>query len=244
MDKHRIVPHDDWLLARKRFHAAEKAFTRARDDLSRQRRELPWERVEKDYIFEGAAGKESLAQLFAGRHQLIVYHFMFDPSWEAGCPHCSFWADNFNGIDVHLAHRDVTFLAISRASYAKLSAYRERMGWSFKWVSSFGSDFNYDYGVSFTPGQIEAGESIHNYGTQQPFGPETVGISVFYMDKFKKGDVFHTYSTYSRGVDMLNGAYHYLDLTPKGRDEAGYGAKPQAWVRRHDEYEASDVKDN
>jgi len=233
MNKHNIVSHDQWLEARKALLSKEKAFTRARDALSRERRELPWERVQKDYVFEGAAGRETLAQLFGSRSQLVVYHFMFDPGWEAGCKSCSFWADNFNGIDVHLAHRDATLLAVSRAPYAKLAAYWTRMGWSFKWVSSFGSDFNFDYGVSFTPEQVAKGEATQNYGSSKAPGSETVGISVFLKDEGNA--IFHTYSCYSRGVDMLNGAYHYLDLTPKGRDEPAQG-NPQAWVRRHDEY--------
>ena len=176
-----------------------------------------------------------MSQLFAGKSQLIVYHFMFDPAWEAGCKSCSFWADNFNGIDVHLKHRDVSFLAISRAPFSKLAAYKKRMGWTFKWASSFGTDFNYDYYVSFTPEDVANGTALWNYARQKPFVSETVGISVFYKDP--SGTVFHTYSCYSRGVDMLNGAYHYIDLTPKGRDEADQGPNPQAWVRRHDEYE-------
>jgi len=233
MNKHNIVSHDQWLEARKALLSKEKAFTRARDALSRERRELPWERVQKDYVFEGAAGRETLAQLFGSRSQLVVYHFMFDPGWEAGCKSCSFWADNFNGIDVHLAPRDTTLLAVSRAPYAKLAAYWTRMGWSFKWVSSFGSDFNFDYGVSFTPEQVAKGEATQNYGSSKAPGAETVGISVFLKDEGNA--IFHTYSCYSRGVDMLNGAYHYLDLTPKGRDEPAQG-NPQAWVRRHDEY--------
>jgi predicted dithiol-disulfide oxidoreductase (DUF899 family) len=233
--KHKIVLHDQWIEARKQLLAKEKEFTRARDALSRERQALPWEQVEKNYMFVGANGRESLGDLFAGKSQLIIYQFMFDPTWEAGCKSCSFWADNFNGIDVHLKHRDVTLLAVSRAPYAKLEAYKKRMGWGFKWVSSFGSDFNYDYGVSFTPEQIADGEKIYNYGTAKAFGPEAVGISVFCRDA--DGTVFHTYSSYSRGVDMLNGAYHYLDLAPAGRDEADQGQNPQAWVRRHDEYQ-------
>jgi predicted dithiol-disulfide oxidoreductase (DUF899 family) len=233
--KHKIVLHDQWIEARKQLLAREKEFTRARDALSRERQVLPWERVEKSYMFAGANGRESLGELFAGKSQLIVYHFMFDPTWEAGCKSCSFWADNFNGIDVHLKHRDVTLLAVSRAPYGKLEAYKKRMGWRFKWVSSFDSDFNYDYGVSFTPEQIANGETVYNYGSAKPFGPEAVGISVFYRDG--DGTVFHTYSSYSRGVDMLNGAYHYFDLVPAGRDEGDQGQNPQAWVRRHDEYQ-------
>jgi predicted dithiol-disulfide oxidoreductase (DUF899 family) len=231
MSSHKIASHEDWQEARKALLVKEKEFTRLRDDLSRQRRELPWEKVDKEYVFEGPNAKETFADLFAGKSQLVVYHFMFDPSWEAGCKSCSFWADNFNGIDIHLAHRDVSFLAISRAPYAKLAAYKKRMGWSFKWVSSFGTDFNFDYNVSFRLEEV-AGEGHYNYAQIKPWGPEAVGISVFYKDEQNR--LFHTYSCYSRGVDMLNGAYHYLDLTPKGRDEAG---KPQTWVRRHDEYD-------
>jgi predicted dithiol-disulfide oxidoreductase (DUF899 family) len=230
MPKHTVVPHETWLAARMALLAQEKAFTRTRDELSQTRRNLPWELVSKTYVFDGPAGEENLADLFADKSQLLVYHFMFDPAWDAGCPSCSFWADNFNGIDVHLKHRDVTFLAISRAPYEKLQAYRTRMGWSFKWVSSFGTDFNYDYGVSFTPEQLASG-TLQNYGSSKPPGQETVGISVFRKDE---DGIFHTYSCYSRGVDMLNGAYHYLDLTAKGRDEAP--GNTQAWVRRHDEY--------
>ena len=235
MGKHRIVLHDRWIEARKQLLVKEKEFTRARDALSRERRALPWERVEKNYMFVGANGKESLGDLFAGKRQLIVYHFMFDSTWEAGCKSCSFWADNFNGIDVHLKHRDVTLLAVSRAPYGKLEAYKKRMGWGFKWVSSFDSDFNYDCGVSFTPKQVANGETIYNYGAGKPYGPDAVGISVFYRED--DDAVFHTYSCYSRGADMLNGAYHYLDLAPLGRDEGDQGQNPQAWVHRHDEYQ-------
>ena len=235
MTKPRIVSHAQWLQARHDLLSKEKEFTRARDTLSRERRELPWERVEKSYVFTGPDGRESLEALFAGKGQLIVYHFMFDPGWEAGCKSCSFWADNFNGVDVHLKHRDVTLLAVSRAAFAKIAVYRKRMGWSFKWVSSLDSDFNYDFGVSFTPDQLAQGEAIYNYGSAKPFGPEAVGISVFCRDG--AGSVFHTYSCYSRGVDMLNGAYHYLDLTPAGRGEGARGEPNQAWVCRHDEYQ-------
>jgi predicted dithiol-disulfide oxidoreductase (DUF899 family) len=229
---HPVVSRDQWLSARTAFLAKEKEFTRLRDDLSRQRRELPWVKIDKPYAFEGPNGKESLAGLFADRSQLLVYHFMFDPTWDAGCKSCSFWADNFDGIDVHLNHRDATFLAISRAPYDKLRAYRQRMGWSFKWVSSYGSDFNYDFQVSFPPEEVAKGSVHYNYTMNKAYGPEAVGVSVFYKDE--AGQVFHTYSCYSRGVDMVNGAYHYVDLLPKGRDELAQG--PQNWVRRHDEY--------
>jgi len=231
---HKVVSGDQWIEARKQLLIKEKEFTRLRDQLSQERRDLPCERVEKNYVFDGPDGKQTLSDLFAGKSQLIVYHFMFDPSWEAGCRSCSFWADNFNGIDIHLKHRDVSFLAISRAPLPKLEAYRRRMGWGFKWVSSFGSDFNYDFGVSFTPEQMAAGMAYWNYANQKPFEAETVGISVFCRDQ---AQIFHTYSCYQRGVDMLNGTYHYLDLTPKGRDEADQKPYAQAWVRRHDEYQ-------
>ncbi len=232
MTEHRVVSHDQWLEARKQLLASEKEFTRLRDQLSQQRRDLPWERVEKDYVFEGPEGRETLAQLFAGKSQLIVYHFMFAPEWDAGCKSCSFWADNFEGIDVHLRHRDIAFFAISRAPLAKLDAYKRRMGWTFKWVSSFGNDFNYDFHASFSPEEVESG-GFFNYRRQKPYGNDVVGISVFFKDA--DGQVFHTYSCFARGVDIVNGAYHFIDLTPKGRDESA-GSRPQAWVRRHDEY--------
>jgi predicted dithiol-disulfide oxidoreductase (DUF899 family) len=232
IQNHPVVSREQWLSARTAFLAREKEFTRIRDELSRQRRELPWVKVEKSYVFDGPAGKETLTDLFDGRSQLIVYHFMFSPEWDQGCKHCSFWADNFNPLGVHLNHRDVTLIAVSRAPFAKLEAFRRRMGWSFKWVSSFGSDFNYDYGVSFTPEQIDTGAPLFNYGTIDPGGSEREGASVFYRDA--DGTVFHSYSTYARGIDMLNTAYHYLDLVPKGRDE---GDHPQDWVRYHDRYE-------
>jgi predicted dithiol-disulfide oxidoreductase (DUF899 family) len=234
MRPHAVVSQAEWIEARKQLLAKEKEFTRARDRLSQERRELPWVRVEKQYVFEGPKGRETLADLFAGRHQLVVYHFMFDSDWEAGCKSCSFWADNFNGIVVHLAHRDVTMLAISRAPFAKLDAYRKRMGWSFKWVSSAGTDFNRDYHVSHTAEELAAKDGYYNYTRQRPYATEAPGISVFYRDD--DGAIYHTYSCYARGLDMLNGAYHYLDLVPKGRDEEELPA-PQAWVRRHDEYD-------
>jgi predicted dithiol-disulfide oxidoreductase (DUF899 family) len=233
MVNHNVVSHAEWIEARQALLAAEKEFTRQRDALTRQRQALPWERIEKDYRFEGPGGPMSLAELFDGRSQLIVYHFMLGPDWEEGCKSCSFWADNFNGIPLHLAHRDVTFTAISRAPLAKIEAYKRRMGWSFPWASSFGSDFNFDYRVSFTPEQIASGERLYNFGTMSPDVSEQVGISVFCRDA--DDQVFHTYSCYARGVDMMNGAYHYLDLVPKGRDESGLRFTME-WLRRHDQY--------
>jgi predicted dithiol-disulfide oxidoreductase (DUF899 family) len=233
MPNNEVVSHEDWLKARRELLAAEKEFTRQRDALTRRRMALPWERVEKSYQFEGPSGALSLADLFAGRSQLIVYHFMLGPDWEEGCKSCSFWADNFNGIPIHLNHRDVTFTAVSRAPLAMIDAYKKRMGWSFPWVSSYGSDFNFDYQVSFTPQQIAEGKAYYNYKIAPNTPSERVGISVFY--KNDRGEVFHTYSCYSRGMDMLNSAYHYLDLAPKGRDEDGLEF-PMKWVRRHDQY--------
>jgi predicted dithiol-disulfide oxidoreductase (DUF899 family) len=233
MENHKVVSHQEWLAARRQLLAEEKAFTRLRDRLSQQRRNLPWERVDKGYIFEGRDGRETLSQLFDGMHQLAVYHFMLAPDWQEGCKSCSFWADNFNGIDAHLRQRDVSFLAISRAPLPKIEAFKKRMGWTFKWVSSFGNDFNFDYRVSFRPEESSSGETIYNYAPRTTTMEELPGISVFYKDS--DGRIFHTYSCYARGLDMLNGAYHWLDLTPKGRDETG--PHKMAWVRLHDEYE-------
>ena len=230
---HQIVSRDEWLAARKVLLAKEKDFTKQRDALSEERRRLPWVQVDKTYVFEGPAGKETLSDLFAGRNQLLVYHFMFGPDWGEGCPSCSFWADNYNGAVVHLSHRDVSLVAISRAPLAKLESYRKRMGWSFKWVSSYGNDFNRDYHVSFTPEEQKM--AIYNYKAGGFGSSEAPGVSVF--SKGADGQIFHTYSCYARGLDMLNGAYHLLDLVPKGRDEQGLSF-PMAWVRRHDQYEA------
>lgn len=197
-------------------------------------RELPWEKVAKTYLFDGPDGEVTLPDLIEGRSQLVVYHFMFDPSWDEGCPHCSFWADDFNGIDVHLNHRDTTLVVISRAPLEKIQAFKARMGWSFTWVSSFRNDFNYDFDASFTPEQLEGGTASYNFGTMDPGGEDREGASVFYVDA--SGAIFHTYSCYARGIDMLNGTYQFIDLTPKGRDEDGPEG-PQAWVRYHDRYE-------
>jgi predicted dithiol-disulfide oxidoreductase (DUF899 family) len=231
--QNQVISHEDWLKARVELLAAEKEFTHQRDALTRRRMAMPWERVEKSYQFEGPHGALSLADLFDGRSQLIVYHFMFAPDWEEGCTSCSFWADNFNGIPVHLNHRDVTFTAVSRAPLAKIEAYKTRMGWSFPWVSSHGSDFNFDYRVSFTPGELAEGEAYHNYAVRPIDVSDEKGISVFY--KNEKGEVFHTYSCYDRGIDIVNGAYQFLDLVPKGRDEDSLGFTMD-WLRRHDQY--------
>ena len=231
---HPVVSREEWLSARTAFLAKEKEFTRLRDDLSRQRRRLPWVKVDKTYLFEGPRGKETLADLFEKSSQLVVYHFMFPPEWEEGCPHCSFWADNFNGIGVHLQHRDVSFVAVSRAPLSKIEAFKKRMGWGFKWVSSFENEFNRDYRVTFAPEDIESGTAFYNYSNLGEGPPEREGTSVFYKDR--SGTVFHSYSCYARGIDMLNGAYQFLDLVPKGRDEDALEFT-QAWVRHHDRYE-------
>jgi len=231
---HPVVSREEWLEARRALLAEEKRFTRERDALGRRRRELPWVRVEKDYAFEGPSGRETLAGLFGGHSQLLVYHFMYGPDWDEGCPSCSFWADNFDGIDVHLAHRDISFVAISRAPFEVLERYRRRMGWSFKWVSSHGSDFNRDYRVSFTPEEMAEGEVFHNFGRVSFPSSEAPGASAFFQDD--EGRVFHTYSCYMRGIDMLNGAYHWMDIAPMGRDEDGLDYT-LSWVRRRDQYE-------
>jgi predicted dithiol-disulfide oxidoreductase (DUF899 family) len=228
-----VVAPNKWLAARKQLLAKEKEFTRLRDELSRLRREMPWEKVEKQYLFDGPEGKETLASLFGGRSQLIVYHFMFGPGWKEGCPSCSFVSDGIDGTVPHLAARDTTMLAISRATLPEIEAFKKRMGWKFKWVSSFGSDFNFDYHVSFSKAEKEKGKVYYNYAEGGFPSEEGPGTSVFYKDA--AGDIFHTYSSYARGLDMLVGTYNYLDLTPKGRDE---GALPRtmAWVRHHDRY--------
>ena len=229
----KAVSHEDWLAARKKLLAKEKEFTRLRDELSRQRRELPWEKVDKQYVFDGPNGKETLASLFDGRSQLMIYHFMFGPGWKEGCPSCSYLADHFDGPAIHLANRDVTLAVISRAPMAEIAAFKKRMGWRFHWVSSFGSDFNYDYHASFTPEEQASGQVTYNYELTKFPSEEGPGLSVFLKDA--NGDIFHTYSSYARGLDIFVGAYNFLDHAPKGRDEQGL-AHSMAWVRHHDKY--------
>ncbi len=236
----RVVLQAEWLAARKELLRKEKEFSRLRDELSRQRRTMPWEKVEKNYVFDGARGKETLAALFAGRSQLLVYHFMFGPGWKEGCPSCSFLADGFDGAATHLAHRDVTFLAVSRATLPEIDAFKKRMGWQFKWVSSFGNDFNYDYHVSFSEQEQAKGKVYYNYDLAEFPSEEGPGASVFY--KNDTGEIFHTYSTFARGLDPMLMTYQWLDLTPKGRDEDGL-AFTMAWVRHHDKYEDGKVVD-
>jgi len=232
-EKHPVVSHKEWLAARKAFLTKEKEFTKLRDELSRQRRELPWENVEKRYVFDGPEGTVTLSELFGERNQLVVYHFMFTPEWDEGCPHCSFWADNFNEIIVHLNQRDVSFVSVSRASLPKIEAFRKRMGWTFTWLSSDDGDFNYDLGASFRSEEVESGALVYNFGTAKPGHTDREGVSVFYKDR--NGDILHTYSAFSRGIDMFNTAYHYLDIAPKGRDEDRLPFT-QEWVRHHDRY--------
>jgi predicted dithiol-disulfide oxidoreductase (DUF899 family) len=230
--EHKVVPHDEWIEARKAFLVREKEFSRQREALARDRRDLPWEAVTKEYVVDGPAGKATLVDLFDGCGQLVVYHFMFPPEWDEGCPHCSFWADSFNGSPVHLRARDAAFAAVSRAPLEKLSAYEQRMGWSFPWYSSTQTDFNYDFGASFPADAVADGTAVYNYGSAPGF-EDREGISIFVQDEH--GQVFHTYSTYARGIDAVNSTYQLLDLVPKGRDEPAEG-NPQFWVRRHDEY--------
>jgi predicted dithiol-disulfide oxidoreductase (DUF899 family) len=234
METPTVVSHELWLKARLELLAAEKEFTHQRDALTRRRMAMPWERVDKRYVFDTPEGERTLGELFDGRHQLVVQHFMFGPGWEQGCPSCSFMADHTDGMNVHLKQRDVTVLAISRAPLAEIERFRRRMGWQFQWVSSHGNDFNRDFGVSFTPEEVAKGEVYYNYGQWPHAHEELPGISVFYKDD--AGDVFHTYSTYGRGVEVMMGAYNLLDLVPKGRDEDELKFT-MAWVRHHDRYE-------
>ncbi|SDN35290.1 DUF899 domain-containing protein [Polaromonas sp. JS666] len=235
---HAIVPRDQWLAERKTLLAQEKELTRLRDQVARERRALPWVQIEKNYVFDTPQGKRSLADLFEGRRQLMVQHFMFGPGWEQGCPSCSYMADHTAGMQVHLEHRDVTFVAVSRATLPEIERFRRRMGWQFAWVSSNGSDFNYDFHVSFRPQDRVDGIVNYNYGMTEFPAEEAPGISLFYKDG--EGRVFHTYSTYGRGVEVMMGTYNMLDLTPKGRDEHD-GFYKMDWVRHHDRYESQAV---
>ncbi len=229
-----VVSPEQWLDARVELLAKEKELRRQMDEVARLRRELPWERVQKNYVFDTNDGQKTLAELFDGRSQLLLYHFMFGPDWEEGCRGCSFLADHVDGAIAHLAHRDVTWTAVSHAPLEKLNAFKKRMGWKFRWVSSFRGDFHFDYHVSFTPEEMAGGEVYYNYGRRHFPQAEGPGISVFYRDE--AGQIFHTYSAYARGLDVLLGTYNYLDLAPKGRDEDGF-EMPMAWLRHHDRYE-------
>ena len=237
-ENHPVVSSDRWVNERKTLLAREKELMRLHDQIARERRALPWVRVEKDYVFDTPEGKRSLADLFEGRRQLVVQHFMFTPGKEQGCASCSYMADHTDGALAHLAQRDVTLLAISRAPLANIERFRQRMGWQFKWVSSGDSDFNYDFDVSFAPADLAAGEVYYNYRKQSFQHPDAPGVSVFYKDD--AGEVYHTYSTYGRGVEVMMHTYSLLDLTPKGRQEEGL-ADTMAWVRHHDRYEPASI---
>lgn len=231
MPKPKVVSREQWLSARKALLRKEKAFSHERERLAQKRRELPWVKVDKNYVFDGPNGPESLAKLFGNKSQLVVYHFMFGPGWKEGCAHCSFWSDHYDGMKPHLMARDVSFVAISRAPYAEIKPFQKRMGWEFKWLSSNKNEFNYDFWASFRDEDIKKKKVLYNFETGPMFTTDREGISVFARDK--KGNVFHTYSTYARGIDMVNPTYQFLDLVPKGRDERGRG---QFWVRYHDKY--------
>jgi predicted dithiol-disulfide oxidoreductase (DUF899 family) len=235
MMHNRIVTRDEWLAARKAHLAKEKELTHLRDQLSAERRELPWVRIEKNYVFAGPNGKETLAQLFDGRSQLIIQHFMFGPGWKEGCVGCSFSVDHIEGALVHLEHHDVSYVAVSRAPLPEIEAFKKRMGWRLKWVSSYGSDFNYDFHVSFKPEEIEKGKAYYNYEIRKVGIEELSGRSVFYKDE--NGGIFHTYSSYARGGDLMLGTYNILDLMPKGRNETGPNHNLTDWVRHHDRYD-------
>ena len=239
--RHAVVSRDQWIKARVALLAKEKALTREHDALAQHRRELPWVRVDEHYTFDTPEGPKTLADLFAGRSQLVIYHFMFGPDWKEGCPSCSYVSDHLDATLPHLAARDVSLVMVSRAPLAKIAAFKHRMGWNLPWVSSFGTDFNYDYRVSFAPEHKHAGQVAYNYTTQPFPSDEAPGASVFRKDP-ATGQIFHTYSTYGRGLDAFIGTYTLLDLVPNGRDEAALPF-PMAWVRYHDRYESGVLAD-
>ena len=232
--EHKVVSEKEWLKARQQLLIKEKKFSKLRDELNKQRRALPWVKIEKEYAFNGPNGKETLADLFDSKSQLLVYHFMFGPGWGEGCAHCSFWADHYDSVQWHLGQRDTAFVVISRAPLKEIRPFKKRMGWQFKWVSSNGSDFNFDLNVSFTPEQLKNGTAIYNYRPLNMDIDEREGTSAFYKEA--KGGIYHTYSTYERGIDLMNTTYNFLDLTAKGRDENPKHS--QDWVRYHDQYKS------
>jgi predicted dithiol-disulfide oxidoreductase (DUF899 family) len=234
--QHRIVSRDEWLEARKALLAKEKAMTRQRDELSAQRRDLPWVKIEKDYVFDTPGGRRTLSDLFDGRSQLIIKHFMLAPGQKDGCVGCSFETDHIESALQHIEHHDVTFVNVARAPLPEIEAFKKRMGWQCKWVSSFGSDFNYDFDVSFTKAQMENGEAFYNYRKGEVPLEDLSGLSVFY--KNDKGEIFHTYSAFGRGAEEVLTSYMLLDLTPKGRNENGPNFDLTDWVRHHDRYES------
>jgi predicted dithiol-disulfide oxidoreductase (DUF899 family) len=239
IENRKVVSPGEWLTARKKLLAKEKKFSKLRDELALERRKLPWVRIEKNYVFEGPSGRVSLADLFCGKSQLIIYHFMFGPGWKDGCPHCSFWADHYDSVNLHIGQRDTSFAVISRAPLKEIEPFKKRMGWRFKWVSSSQSDFNFDFNVSFTPAQVKSGVLPYNYGTIKMKIDEREGVSAFYRDK--DGAIYHTYSSYARGIDLMNTTYNFLDLTAKGRDEKP--GEAQDWVRYHDKYKSKGADD-
>jgi predicted dithiol-disulfide oxidoreductase (DUF899 family) len=235
IENRKVVSPTAWLVARKKLLVEEKKFSKVRDQLNLQRRKLPWVKVQKEYDFNGPTGKVTLGNLFSGKSQLLTYHFMFGPDWGEGCPHCSFWADHFDSMHFHLGQRDTAFAVVSRAPWKEIEPFQKRMGWQFKWLFSFGTDFNFDFGVSFTPEQRQRGNAIYNYASLEMDIDEREGVSAFCRDQ--NGDIYHTYSSYERGIDLMNTTYNFLDLTAKGRDENPEAS--QDWVRYHDEYEGA-----
>jgi predicted dithiol-disulfide oxidoreductase (DUF899 family) len=235
IENRKVVSQKEWLVARKKLLLEEKKFSKLRDQLNLQRRKLPWVKIEKEYIFDGPEGQVTLADLFCRHSQLIVYHFMFGPGWKEGCEHCSFWADHFDSVTLHIGQRDTAFVVISRAPWKEIAPFKKRMGWKFRWVSSFNTNFSFDFQVSFTPEQIKSGVLPYNYGRIKMKIDELQGVSAFYCDK--QGDIYHTYSSYARGIDLMNTTYNFLDLTAKGRDEKPGAA--QDWVRYHDDYKGA-----
>ena len=222
----------EWLTARKRLLVKEKKFSKIRDQLNKERRALPWVKLNQEYVFDSPEGKVTLAELFQDKNQLVTYHFMFGPGWGEGCPHCSFWADHYDSVNYHLGQRDTTLVVVSRAPLTEILPFKQRMGWRFRWVSSNQNDFNFDFRVSFTPEEIRSKRLFYNYETIKMDIDEREGVSAFYKDS--RGDVYHTYSSYARGIDLLNTTYNVLDLTAKGRDENP--DQTQDWVRYHDRY--------
>ncbi len=237
-ENRKVVSPKAWLAARKKLLAREKKFSKLRDQLNRERRKLPWVKIEKQYVFAGPAGVVTFGDLFNGKSQLIIYHFMFGPDWGEGCAHCSFWADHFDSVNVHIGHRDTTFAVVSRAPWMEIEPFKKRMGWKFNWLSSSNTDFNFDLNVSFTMEQRKSRKAIYNYRPLTMDIDEREGVSAFYRDR--NGDIYHTYSSYERGIDLMNTTYNFLDLTAKGRDE--HPEHSQDWVRYHDQYEITEPR--
>lgn len=235
IEHRKVVSQKAWLAARKKLLVQEKKFSKLRDKMNAERRKLPWVKIEKKYVFHGPIGKVSLADLFSGKRQLIIYHFMFGPGWGDGCPHCSFWADHYDGVNLHLGQRDTAFAVVSRAPWKEIEPFKKRMGWKFKWVSSFNTEFNFDFNVSFTPEELKTGKAIYNYAKLDMDIDEREGVSAFYRDR--NGGLYHTYSSYARGIDLMNTTYNFLDMTAKGRDENPDAT--QDWVRYHDKYQGA-----